>query len=127
MSERGDGVDGRRRPVRQHVGQPGGGHRRHDRPDALGARPQDLDARHAGPWVLVPTLVSDDPALQVFDKANGGLIAKIALPENATGALMTYFAGGKQYVVVPIGGCQPPGRAGRTEPSLTAPLARPHR
>ena len=31
-------------------------------------------------------------------------IAKIALPENATGALMTYVTGGKQYVVVPIGG-----------------------
>ena len=60
------------------------------------------------PWVLVPTLVSDDPALHVFDKASGEPIAKIALPENATGALMTYFTGGKQYIVVPIGGANLP-------------------
>jgi quinoprotein glucose dehydrogenase len=57
---------------------------------------------------MLPTLVSDDPALQVFDKASGALVAKIALPENATGALMTYVAGGKQYVVVPIGGANLP-------------------
>jgi quinoprotein glucose dehydrogenase len=44
----------------------------------------------------------------VFDKASGDLIAKVALPENATGALMTYVAGGKQYVVVPIGGANLP-------------------
>jgi quinoprotein glucose dehydrogenase len=56
------------------------------------------------PWVPVPTLISDDPALQVFDKASGELIAVIALPENATGALMTYAVGGVQYIVVPIGG-----------------------
>jgi quinoprotein glucose dehydrogenase len=56
------------------------------------------------PWVPVPTAVSDDPALQVFDKATGELIAKIELPANATGALMTYMAAGKQYIVVPIGG-----------------------
>src|SRR6266850_827728 len=46
----------------------------------------------------------EGPGLEVFDKATGELIAKVELPENATGALMTYFAGGKQYVVVPIGG-----------------------
>src|SRR5215470_4850246 len=48
--------------------------------------------------------VSENPGLEVFDKASGELIAKVELPENATGALMTYFADGKQYVVVPIGG-----------------------
>jgi quinoprotein glucose dehydrogenase len=47
---------------------------------------------------------SDGPGLEVFDKTSGDLIAKVELPANATGALMTYFAGGKQYVVVPIGG-----------------------
>jgi len=56
------------------------------------------------PWVPVPRVVSDDPGLQVFDKASGELIAKIELPANATGALMTYFAAGRQYLVVPIGG-----------------------
>jgi len=60
------------------------------------------------PWVLTPKLISDDAALQVFEKASGDLIAKIALPENATGGLMTYSAGGKQYVVVPIGGANLP-------------------
>ena len=60
------------------------------------------------PWVLVPRLVSDDPALQVFDKNSGDLITRIALPENATGALMTYFADGRQYVVVPVGGANLP-------------------
>jgi len=42
--------------------------------------------------------------VHVFDKSSGELIAKIALPENATGALMTFLAGGRQYIVVPIGG-----------------------
>ena len=56
------------------------------------------------PWVPVPRAVRDDPALQVLDKASGELIAKIELPENATGALMTYLAQGRQYLVVPIGG-----------------------
>jgi len=60
------------------------------------------------PWVLTPKLVSDDAALQVFDKASGDLITKIALPENATGALMTYSAGGKQYIIVPVGGANLP-------------------
>jgi glucose dehydrogenase len=46
----------------------------------------------------------EGPELEVFDKASGALIAKIDLPEHATGALMTYLAGGKQYIVVPVGG-----------------------
>ena len=46
----------------------------------------------------------EGPGLEVFDKASGELIARVELPENATGALMTYFAGEKQYIVVPIGG-----------------------
>ncbi|PYN85943.1 MAG: pyrroloquinoline quinone-dependent dehydrogenase [Candidatus Rokuibacteriota bacterium] len=64
-------------------------------------RPQPAPDR---PWVPIPRAVSDDPALQVFDKASGELVAKIELPENATGALMTYLAEGRQYIVVPIGG-----------------------
>jgi len=73
------------------------------------------------PWVPVPRLVSDVPALQVFDKARGELIARIELPENATGALMTYIAGGKQYLVVPLGGGNIR-RAGSTEPAVTDSL-----
>jgi quinoprotein glucose dehydrogenase len=47
---------------------------------------------------------TEGPGIEAFDKTSGELIAKIELPENATGALMTYFAAGRQYVVVPIGG-----------------------
>ena len=46
----------------------------------------------------------EGPWLEVFEKASGELIARVELPESATGALMTYFAGEKQYIVVPIGG-----------------------
>ena len=46
----------------------------------------------------------EGPGLEVFDKTSGALIARIDLPEHATGALMTYLAGGKQYLVVPVGG-----------------------
>jgi quinoprotein glucose dehydrogenase len=45
-----------------------------------------------------------DPHLWVYDKASGEMLAEIALPSNATGAPMTYMAGGKQYIVFPVGG-----------------------
>lgn len=51
---------------------------------------------------------NDDPSLQVFDPATGGLLAKVSLPGNATGAPMTYFIDGKQYILVPIGGASQP-------------------
>jgi quinoprotein glucose dehydrogenase len=45
-----------------------------------------------------------DPHLWVYDKASGAMLAEIALPANATGAPMTYMAGGKQYIVFAVGG-----------------------
>jgi quinoprotein glucose dehydrogenase len=42
--------------------------------------------------------------LYVFDKKTGQTLAEIRLPGPITGALMTYVAGTKQYVVFPIGG-----------------------
>ena len=45
-----------------------------------------------------------DPHLWVYDKASGEMLAEIALPSNATGAPITYMAGGKQYIVFPVGG-----------------------
>jgi quinoprotein glucose dehydrogenase len=45
-----------------------------------------------------------DPHLSVYDKASGEMLAEIALPANATGAPITYMAGGKQYIVFPVGG-----------------------
>jgi quinoprotein glucose dehydrogenase len=44
------------------------------------------------------------PKLRAFDKATGRLLAEIPLPAHATGALITYLAGGRQYIVVPVGG-----------------------
>jgi quinoprotein glucose dehydrogenase len=64
-----------------------------------------------GPTHYVPELkrpMADlnnfDPRLWVYDKASGEMLAEIALPANATGAPITYMAGGKQYVAFPVGG-----------------------
>jgi quinoprotein glucose dehydrogenase len=52
----------------------------------------------------IADLANFDPHLWVYDKASGEMLAEIALPSNATGAPMTYMAGGKQYIVFPVGG-----------------------
>lgn len=49
-------------------------------------------------------LNNSDPHLWVYDKATGEKLAEIELPANATGAPMTYMAGGKQFIVFPVGG-----------------------
>jgi quinoprotein glucose dehydrogenase len=54
--------------------------------------------------VPVRDLYNLDPHLWVYDKTSGEMLAEIALPANATGAPMTYMAGGKQYIVFPVGG-----------------------
>jgi quinoprotein glucose dehydrogenase len=41
--------------------------------------------------------------LRAYDKATGALISQADLPAGATGAPITYLAGGRQYIVVPIG------------------------
>ena len=45
-----------------------------------------------------------DATLRAYDKRTGELLAEIELPANATGSPMTYLVGGKQYVVVAVGG-----------------------
>jgi quinoprotein glucose dehydrogenase len=45
-----------------------------------------------------------DPHLWVYDKASGEMLAEITLPANAVGSPVTYMAGGKQFVVFPVGG-----------------------
>ena len=45
-----------------------------------------------------------DPHLWVYDKTTGEMLAEIPLPQNATGSPITYMAGGKQYIVFPVGG-----------------------
>jgi quinoprotein glucose dehydrogenase len=45
-----------------------------------------------------------EPWLRAFDKATGAVLAEIELPAGTTGAPMTYLHGGKQYIVVAVGG-----------------------
>jgi quinoprotein glucose dehydrogenase len=45
-----------------------------------------------------------DPHLWVYDKTTGAMLAEMELPANATGAPMTYMAGGKQFIVFSVGG-----------------------
>jgi quinoprotein glucose dehydrogenase len=48
--------------------------------------------------------VKEPPCLRALDKKTGKIIAEVPLPKHATGAPMTYMAGGKQYIAVPVGG-----------------------
>ena len=41
---------------------------------------------------------------KALDKSTGAIVWQIELPAGTTGAPMTYMFGGKQYVVVAIGG-----------------------
>jgi glucose dehydrogenase len=54
---------------------------------------------------------------RAYDKANGTVIWETELPAGTTSGPMTYFAKGKQYIVVPIGG--------RDEPAEWVALALP--
>ena len=60
------------------------------------------------PWQRVFDIRPLDPSLYAYDKASGRLLAEIPLPANASGAPMTYMAGGKQYVAFPLGGANVP-------------------
>jgi len=64
------------------------------------------DAPHFVPGLNFPImpLHNFDPHLWVYDKASGKMLAEIALPANATGAPISYMAGGKQFVAFPVGG-----------------------
>ena len=60
------------------------------------------------PGRLEATLSNVEPKLYAYDKASGRLLAEVALPVNASGAPMTYMAGGRQYVAFPVGGANIP-------------------
>ncbi len=62
--------------------------------------------------------VDRDAYLRAYDLASGEEIGRVELPSNAYGAPMSYTAGGRQYVVVPVG-------SSRRPPELVA-LAIPH-
>ena len=66
--------------------------------------------------------VDRDAYLRAYELASGEEIGRVELPSNAYGAPMSYTAGGRQYVVVPLGNRL--GEAGRP-PELVA-LAIPH-
>jgi quinoprotein glucose dehydrogenase len=44
------------------------------------------------------------PMLRALDPATGKIVAQIELPDNVSGAIMTYVWKGKQYIVMPVGG-----------------------
>jgi quinoprotein glucose dehydrogenase len=48
--------------------------------------------------------ISGPARLRAYDKATGQVIAQIELPVGTTGGPITYLVGGRQYIVVPIGG-----------------------
>lgn len=47
-------------------------------------------------------------AFRAYDKQTGRVVWSMELPAGTTGAPMTYMSGGKQFIVVPIGGQQHP-------------------
>jgi len=57
-----------------------------------------------GVYAPIRDLKNVDPHLSVYDKATGEKLAEIELPSNAGGAPITYMAGGRQYIVFPVGG-----------------------
>ena len=66
-----------------------------------------VQAGYDGPPSFVPgvrDLNNLDPHLWIYDKASGEMLAGMELPANATGAPITYVAGGKQYITFPVGG-----------------------
>ena len=60
------------------------------------------------PRRLEADLSNMEPKLYAYDKTSGRLLAEVPLPVNASGAPMTYMAGGKQYVAFPVGGANIP-------------------
>lgn len=72
-------------------------------PPPAGSRPSRVRGR---PSTL--SFAIDAPKLFVFDKATGKKLWEMDLPANAAGALMSYRAGGKQLIVVPVGGANHP-------------------
>jgi len=46
--------------------------------------------------------------LRAYDKQSGAEVAELDLPSNATGSPMTYVSGGKQFIVVAVGGSNLP-------------------
>ena len=71
-------------------------------------RPTSLRPGVDRPWTRIWTWANEDPSLEAFDKTTGALLARLELPANAHGALMTYMTRGRQYIVIPVGGANLP-------------------
>jgi quinoprotein glucose dehydrogenase len=56
------------------------------------------------PWGGDDYFVDAESYLQALDPQTGAELARIDLPTNANGGLLSYEAGGRQYVAVPVGG-----------------------
>ena len=52
---------------------------------------------------------SGGPMFRAYDKRTGAIVGEVRLPANQSGMPLTYMAGGKQYVVVPVGAPNMPG------------------
>ena len=50
--------------------------------------------------------INDKLVLAKNYEAQRAMLAEMELPANATGAPMTYMAGGKQFIVFPVGGAE---------------------
>ena len=100
----------------------GEGPRNH--PALRGLHPGPLGSFHRGYVLVTKTLLlgikegswfneeapSEPPKLRAFDKSTGRLIAEVDIPGCATGAPITYMAGGRQYIAVPTGGQSQPAK-----------------
>jgi len=60
--------------------------------------------------VTQATKDEEEPFLYAYDTKTGDMVSEIKLPGAAFGSLMTYRAGDKQFVVVPIGGAGLPAK-----------------
>ena len=52
---------------------------------------------------------SGGPMFRAYDKRTGAIVGEVRLPANQSGMPLTYMAGGKQYVIVPVGAPNMPG------------------
>ncbi|MEE2777882.1 MAG: PQQ-binding-like beta-propeller repeat protein [Acidobacteriota bacterium] len=70
----------------------------------------------------------NSPRINVFDKANGELLGHIPLPDTAQANPVTYMVGGKQFIVVAVGGgsflagIEIPPELEESEPDLVAAI-----
>ncbi len=92
------------------VGRPARGHILLTKTLLIGGQEGNTQRGSASPkgYALVADFISYDPKLCAYDKETGKVVGEITLPRNVTGAPMTYFVNGKQYLVVTTGGANLP-------------------